>query len=52
LLQLTTLLRINPFRIRLDEGHHLGISDHGVGSSTRTAWTEGRPRCDPTRGIG
>ena len=31
MLQLTTLLRINPLHIRSDEGHHLGISDHGVG---------------------
>jgi hypothetical protein len=41
LLQLTPPLRINPFRIGLDERHYRGISDHGCGCSTRPA-TEGR----------
>ncbi len=30
-LQLTPPLRINPFSIRLDEGHNLDVSDHAVG---------------------
>ena len=44
LLQLTAALRINPLRIRLDKGHHLGVSDHGCGCST---WRRRSGSADP-----
>jgi hypothetical protein len=52
LLQLTASQRLDPLRVRRDQGDYSGIGDHVCGSSTGTAGRKGGPGCTGPRGLG